>query len=88
MKEKLPKSTFMQWSLGKHHLFLSSAYVVGPGPTSKKFYNSFAKLSSSSSPAELSAVLILIISTPTLDYLERRYLVWKLYSTKLGQLAN
>ena len=62
------------------------------------FLTLFAKLSSSSSPVELSTALILIISTHThprdssnealLDYLERWNLVWKLYSTKLGKLTN
>ena len=60
-----------------------------------------AKLSSISSPVELSTALILIISTHThppthprdssnealLDYLERWNLLWKLYSTKIGKLA-
>ena len=56
----------------------------------------FAKLSSSSTPVEPSTALILFISThpwdssneALLDYIERWNLVWKLYSTKLGKLAN
>ena len=73
-----------------------------PNPLVKKRYLHIAKLSSSSSPVELSTALILIVSThphpptPTRDSSNEALsdnlggwnLVWQHYSTKLGQLTN